>query len=274
MKIVEAHGARIPALGFGTWQLAGDTARRMVMTALEIGYRHIDTAQMYGNEAEVGQGIRESGLARDDIFLTTKIWPDQFKADAFRRAARERLELLKLEQVDLLLLHWPNPDVPLAETIEALNRAKEEGLTRHVGVSNFNRRLLDEAVGLSAAPIVTNQVEYHPFLDQTRLLEGCRGHGVSLTAYCPLARGRILDDPTLTEIARRHGRTVGQVTLRWFLQQDGVIAIPRTSNPKRAEENFGITDFELSDDEMRRIHGLGSPEGRVVTAMAFAPEWD
>jgi 2,5-diketo-D-gluconate reductase B len=273
MHNVTTNGASIPALGFGTWALPDDRVQPLVEHALGVGYRHLDTAQMYGNEAAVGAGLKASGLRRDAVFLTTKIWPDNFAEADFRRAADERLRLLGVDQLDLLLLHWPSKTVPLAETIRALNAVKDAGQTRHIGVSNFTTRLIDEAVRLSDAPLVTDQVEYHPFLSQAKVLAKLAEHGMSLTAYCPLARGKVVDDPVLAEIGRAHGKSATQVALRWLVQQDGVIAIPRSSSEARIEANFKVFDFALSAAEMARIHGLGSPKGRVVD-IAVAPEWD
>jgi len=273
MHSVNANGASIPALGFGTWALPDDRVQHLVEHSIKVGYRHVDTAQMYNNEKAVGAGIKASGIARDDIFLTTKIWPDFFARDAFRRAADERLALLGVDQVDLLLLHWPSKTVPLAETIEALNAVKDAGQTRHIGISNFTTAMIEEAVGLSAAPLVTNQVEYHPFLSQAKVMAVLKKHGMALTAYCPLARGKVVDDPTLAEIGKAHGKSAGQVALRWLVQQEAVIAIPRSSSEKRIEENLDVFDFALNDAEMARISAMGSAQGRVV-AVAIAPEWD
>ncbi len=273
MHNVHANGASIPALGFGTWALPDDRVQQLVEHSIGVGYRHIDTAQMYKNEAAVGAGIKASGVARDAIFLTTKIWPDCFARDAFRRAADERLGQLGVDRVDLLLLHWPSRTVPLAETIEALNAVSEAGQTRHLGVSNFTTAMLDEAVRLSAAPLVTNQVEYHPFLSQTKVMARLEAHGMALTAYCPLARGKVVGEPTLAAIGRVHGKSESQVALRWLVQQAGVIAIPRSSSEARIAENFAVFDFTLSDAEMARITALGSPQGRLVT-IDLAPEWD
>jgi 2,5-diketo-D-gluconate reductase B len=273
MHNVTANGASIPALGFGTWALPDDRVQPLVEHALSVGYRHLDTAQMYGNEAAVGAGLKASGLERDQVFLTTKIWPDNFAEADFRRAADERLRLLGVDRLDLLLLHWPSKTVPLAETIRALNAVKEAGQTRHIGVSNFTTKLIDEAVRLSAAPLVTDQVEYHPFLSQAKVMAKLAEQGMSLTAYCPLARGKVVDDPVLSEIGRAHGKSATQVALRWLVQQEGVIAIPRSSSEARIEANLQVFDFELSAAEMARVHGLGSPDGRVV-AIAVAPEWD
>ncbi|MDX6750773.1 aldo/keto reductase [Geminicoccaceae bacterium 1502E] len=274
MHLVEANGAKIPAIGFGTWELRGGQAQAMVEAALEMGYRHIDTAQMYGNEAAVGAALRASGLPRETIFLTTKIWPEQFRTGCLQRAAEESLRRLGVEQVDLLLLHWPNPDVPLRETMGALNEVVERGQTRHAGVSNFTTRLLDEAISLSATKLVANQVEYHPYLDQGRVLAKLRASGMALTAYCPLARGRFFAEPVVEAIAKRHGRTPGQIGLRWLVQQEGVIAIPRSSKPDHARLNLEVFDFTLSEEEMRQIAGLARPDGRMVAAAGFAPQWD
>ena len=274
MEYVEAAGARIPALGFGTWQLRDDECRRLVERALEVGYRHIDTAEAYGNEAEVGAAIRGSGLRRDEVFLTTKIWPDHFRPAELKHAAAERLHRLGLDRVDLLLLHWPSPDVPLQDTIEALNDVKDMGLTSHIGVSNFTAPLVEAAQTVSRAQLTTNQVEYHPFLDQSRLLQWMRAKGLSLTAYCPLARGKIANDPVIKGVADKHGKTPAQVTLRWLVQQPEVIAIPRTSNPARVVENFEIFDFALDDADMTAITGLGTRAGRMVAMEGYAPDWE
>ncbi|MEK0084576.1 aldo/keto reductase [Benzoatithermus flavus] len=274
MHKVNGNGAPIPALGFGTWELRDAQARHMVEAALEIGYRHIDTAQMYGNEAEVGAALRASGLKRDELFVTTKIWPDRFRSGDLQRSVVESLEKLQLDAVDLLLLHWPNPDVPLPETMVALNDCAERGWARHIGVSNFTAAMLVEAMRLSSHPLATNQVEYHPFLSQRTVLEACRTNGMALTAYCPLARGRVFEDPTLARIAQRHGKTAGQVALRWLVQQEGVVAIPRSSRVEHARANFQIFDFSLSEPEMVEIAALGKPEGRIVAVGGSVPAWD
>ena len=274
MHRVAANGADIPALGFGTWELRGATAQRLVEAALAIGYRHLDTAQMYGNEAEVGAGLRASGLGRDEVFLTTKIWPDRFRAGDLERSVDESLARLRLDAVDLLLLHWPSREVPLAETMAALNRVHAAGKARHVGVSNFTAAMIEQAVKLSPAPLATNQVEYHPMLSQRAVLQGCRAHGMALTAYCPLARGRVFKDATLRRIGETHGRGAGQIALRWLVQQEGVVAIPRSSSEEHARSNFAIFDFALSEAEMAEITAVGAPAGRVVNVAGVAPKWD
>jgi 2,5-diketo-D-gluconate reductase B len=273
MNHVTAHGARIPALGFGTFRLEGRTAERMVKAALEIGYRHVDTAQMYGNEAEVGRAIVASGVPREQIWLTTKIWPDNFRDGDLQRAAEQSVRRLGTEP-DLLLLHWPNPNVPLAETLRALNDARRRGLTRHIGVSNCTTALIRKSVALSEEPLIVNQVEYHPYLGQGAVLGELEKHGMALIAYAPLAHGRVFGDPTLRRIGERHGKTPGQVTLHWLLQQERVLAIPRSSKEDHARGNFGIFDFELSEQEMAEISGLARPDGRLINPGGFAPSWD
>lgn len=272
MKVVEANGARIPALGLGTWQLTGKACARLVEQALRLGYRHIDTAQAYENEEAVGEGLHASGVSRKDIFVTTKIWYTRLAPTELERAVKESLVRMRLTELDLVLVHWPNPQVPLAETMGALAKVKRAGLVRHIGVSNFTVALLDEAVKVCPEPLVTNQVEYHPYLDQSKVIAACRRHGLSVTAYSPIARGRATDNKVLARIAAAHGKTEAQVSLRWLMQQD-VIAIPRTSKVERLSENMAIFDFELSEDEMKEIARLARPDGRVVN-VAWAPNWD
>ena len=273
MQYVEAHGVRIPALGFGTFRLDGRTARRMVGYALEIGYRHIDTAQMYGNEAEVGAAIAASAVPRGEIWLTTKVWPDNFRDGALQRAAEQSVRRLGTVP-DLLLLHWPNPDVPRAETIRALNDARRRGLTGHIGISNSPAALIRESVAASEAPLLVDQVEYHPYLSQRAVLEELRAQGMALTAYSPIAQGKVFADPALRRIGERHGKNPGQVALRWLLQQKSVGAIPRSSSEAHAKANFEIFDFALSDAEMAEIEALARPGGRLVNPGGLAPAWD
>jgi 2,5-diketo-D-gluconate reductase B len=269
---IEADGARIPAIGLGTWDLRGRICVQMVEQALRLGYRHFDTAEMYGNEREVGEGLRACALPRQDVFVTTKVWQDHLAPREFERATKASLAKLRLSEVDLLLIHWPNPRVPLADTIGALCRMKREGLTRHIGVSNFTVKLVAQAVKLSTEPLVTNQIEWHPYIDQSMLVEACRRHGLSVTAYSPIARGRAVDDDTLQAIGLRHRKSAGQVCLR-FLIQEGAIVIPRTSKPERLAENMAIFDFELAPAEMDEIRRLANPRGRIVN-LAGSPDWD
>ncbi|SIP95546.1 Aldo/keto reductase [Rhizobium sp. RU35A] len=275
MHTVSANGANIPALGFGTFRMPGDEIRSVLPKAIDLGFRHIDTAQIYGNEAEVGQVIAASGVPRHEIFLTTKVWVDKFAARDFSASVDESLRKLKTDHVDLLLLHWPQSDVPLAERMDSLNAVKTAGKVKHIGISNFNIAMMNEAASLSDAPIATNQVEYHPYLDQSKLLEAARARGISLTAYYLMADGRVPKDPLLQDIAARHGKTAAQVVLRWAVQQDGVIALSKTATESRLKENFDVFDFALSADEMQAIHALAKPDGRIVNPGHLRPpHWD
>lgn len=273
MHFVESNGARIPALGLGTWDIRGQTCVEIVTEGLKLGYRHVDTAAAYENEVQVGEGIRASGVAREDIFLTTKVWHDRLKSGDLEKSAEESIARLGVDYLDLLLVHWPNPAVAVKEKMEAISRVKRDGLTRHIGISNFTVALIEEAVAVSPEPIVTNQIEYHPYLDQAKVLETCRRHGISITAYCPIARGKVVGDPVIEEIAARHGKTPAQVTLRWLVQQPDVIAIPRTSSKARLAENLDIDGFTLSEAEMQAFANLSYPDGRLVRA-SWAPKWD
>jgi diketogulonate reductase-like aldo/keto reductase len=270
MQTVTAGGARIPIVGLGTWTLKGKDCARLVEQAIAAGYRHIDTAQLYDNETEVGEGIRASGL-RDQVFLTTKVRPENLHAKDLERTARESVARLGVDQVDLLLIHWPNAQIPLAETIGALNKVKKDGLTKHIGVSNFNVALIDEATKLSEAPLVCDQVEYHPFLDQSKVIAACKRHDMAVVAYSPIARGGAEGDQVLARIAKTHGKSPAQISLRWLVQQ-GVVVIPRTSKAERLKENIALFDFELTAAEMNEIAGLARG-GRIVN-WVYAPKWD
>ncbi|MFJ6321908.1 MULTISPECIES: aldo/keto reductase [unclassified Rhizobium] len=273
MEIVNANGASIPALGFGTFRMPGPDTQRMVDYVLRNGYRHIDTAQIYGNEADVGDGILRSGIARADLFLTTKVWVENYSQKAFVASVDESLKKLKTDYVDLLLLHWPNDAVPLAEQIGALNAVAKAGKVRHIGVSNFNRTLMRDAARLSDLPLVNNQVEYHPYLDQSLVMETAASLGMSVTAYYAMADGKVLSDPVLKDIAGRQGKSIAQIVLRWIVQQ-GLITLSKTVSEARAAENAAIFDFALSQDEMAAIHALAQPKGRIVSPEGLAPVWD
>jgi 2,5-diketo-D-gluconate reductase B len=272
MIYIEANGAKIPAIGLGTWELRGRTCARLVEQALRLGYRHIDTAQVYENEREVGEGLRGSGVKRADVFVTTKVWTTHFAPNDLERSVKESLARLRLTEIDLLLLHWPNPHVPLSETLGALAHARQLGLTRHIGVSNFTVALIEDAVAACAEPLVCDQVEYHPYLDQTKVKAACAAHDMALVAYSPVAKGRIKNDRALALIGKRHHKTAAQICLRWLVQQN-VAAIPRTSKLERLSENIDVFDFELSDEEMNQISAMGSASGRL-TDYGFAPKWD
>jgi diketogulonate reductase-like aldo/keto reductase len=262
--LVDTNGAAIPALGFGTWTLRGEGCSEAVQWALQTGYRHIDTAAMYGNEEAVGAGLKASGVPRDEVFVTTKVWHSDLRPADLRRSAEASLRRLGLSAVDLLLIHWPNADIPLRDTMDALCAAKRDGLTRHVGVSNFSPRLIEEAVRLAGEPLAVNQCEYHPHLDQSRVRAACARHRLAFTSYTPLGKGDVLKEAAIREIANAHGKTAAQVVLRWHFQQPATIAIPKSSHRGRIADNLDIFDFVLSDDEMRRISGLARPDGRLV----------
>jgi diketogulonate reductase-like aldo/keto reductase len=271
---VEAHGASIPLIGLGTWELRGQVCTRVVEQALRLGYRHVDTAEMYDNEREVGEGLRASGVKRDEVFVTTKIWPSHFAPRELERAARDCLLRLRLSEVDLLLLHWPNPQIPLAETLGALDKVKRDGLARHIGVSNFTVALIEEAVRLTSEPLVCNQIECHPFLDQSKVIAACRRQQLAVVAYSPIARGRARDNEVLARIGAAHGKSAAQISLR-FLVQQGIAVIPRTNKVDRLGENAAIFDFTLSKEEMAEIAALAHPGGRVVDfAFSGRPQWD
>jgi diketogulonate reductase-like aldo/keto reductase len=273
IPVLRAHGAEIPAIGFGTSGM-GDDCSAPIITALALGYRHLDTAWKYGNEPAVGEAMRASGLARSEIFLTTKVSHEYLRAADFARSVDESLKNLQIDYVDLLLVHWPNQEIPLAETMRALAKAKRDGLARHVGVANFNIAMIDQAIALCPEPLVALQAEYHPYLDQSKLLEACRRRGLIYIAYCPLGRGRIFSDPVLDEIARAKGKSIAQVALRWLLQKGIVAPIPRSANAQRIADNLDVFDFALSDDDVARIDALKRANGRIANPAGRAPAWD
>lgn len=272
MQLIEANGAAIPALGLGTMTLKGDLCVDIVGAALKAGYRHLDTAQMYGNETEVGQGLRASGIERGEVFVTTKVWFDKLGKATFLPSVEESLKKLNLASVDLLLIHWNNAQVPIAESVAELCKAKRAGYAKHIGVANFPIALIEEAVAASSEPLVTNQIEVHPFLDQRKVIAAARRHGLSITAYCPLARGKAASEPVLQRIGAAHGKSAGQAALRWLVQRNFVI-IPRTSKKERLAENMAIFDFSLSDAEMAEIAALARADGRLVNP-PHHPRWD
>ena len=274
--VISANGAAIPALGFGTWPLKDETCEVAVTTALQAGYRHIDTASMYGNEAEVGRGLKAGNVPREQIFLTTKVWRDHIAEGDLQRSAEKSLKALGLPFVDLLLIHWPNPSIPVAQSIKALCDAKRRGLARHIGVSNHTTGLLAEALKAATEPLVCNQVEYHPHLNQAKVMAATRAAGMAMAAYCPLGRGDtggVLTEPAVLAIAQARGKTAAQVVLRWHLQQPGVVAIPKSATPSRIRENFAVFDFALTGAEMAQLSGLAKDGSRIVQP-AGAPQWD
>jgi diketogulonate reductase-like aldo/keto reductase len=270
---LSAHGCEMPVIGFGTSQL-GNCAE-IVATALKLGYRHLDTAWKYGTEDGVGEGVRASGVPRREIFLCTKVSHEYLRATDFARSVDQSLKRLRTDYVDLLHVHWPSTDgIPLAETMGALAKAKSEGKARHIGVANFNIALTEQAMRLCPEPLVALQAEYHPYLDQSKVLAFCRRAGLVFTAYCPLGRGRLFTDPVIAEIARARGRTVAQVALRWLVQQGNIAPIPRSSNPQHMAESLKVFDFSLTPEEMNRIFALKRPDGRIANPAGRAPKWD
>ncbi len=272
MTTIDRKGAKVPALGFGTWRLTGDPCTRMVTAALDMGYRHIDTAQAYENEVEVGAGLAASGVPREDIFLTTKVWMSNLAHDRLVRSAEQSLRDLKTDYVDLLLLHWPSDDVPMAESLEALRQLRERGLVRHIGVSNYTVALLGEATDTHGADLLCNQVEYHPLLSQRPLLAAMRARDMVLTAYSPLGRGQALRAEAIRETAEKHGRTPAQVALRWLIEQDGVAAIPKAGSESHARANLAVFDFAL-DDADRAAIGAINGDNRLIDP-SWSPAWD
>ena len=272
MDSIITGGLRMPKLGLGTWRMSGPSCTEAVLAALSRGYRHIDTAQMYGNEAEVGAALAQADVKRADIHVTTKVWWENLAPDAMRRAAAESLRKLRLDYVDLYLIHWPAPGMNVPRAMEALMRLKSDGLAKNIGVSNFTVALMRQCIEEARAPIVCNQVEYHVMLDQKRVLDYARAHGIAVTAYCPLARGNLGDVHVLADIARKHGATPAQVALKWLLDQDGVAAIPKASRPENQQANWDAQSLALDDEDRDRIARL--PKDNRLVDPGMAPAWD
>jgi 2,5-diketo-D-gluconate reductase B len=268
-----AHGATLPAIGYGTMELPQRPAE-LVAFAIKAGYRAIDTARKYGTEERVGEGIRASGIARNELFVTTKVTEENAREADFLKSAETSLKALGLDYVDLLLVHWPQPKVPFAETLGALAKAKRSGMARHIGVSNFTIAMVDEAVRICPEPLVTNQIEYHAYLPQDRMIAALARHGMILTAYCPVARGELLTDPVIVEVAKAHNKTPAQIALRWLIQQPMVAAVPRALEEAHIKDNLDVFDFTLSGDEMKRISALRSRNLRIANPPQRAPKWD
>ena len=256
MEFINMHDSQLPKLGLGTWALRGENCRDAVLSALDIGYRHIDTAQMYRNEDYIGKALQQTDVSRDEIFLTTKIMQSNLHYDNVLSSFRRSLDQLQTEYVDLLLIHWPNPGVPITETINAMNTLQSEGLVSHIGVSNFSVQQTEEAIEASDTPILTNQVRYDPFHDKENMLEFCVNTDLMLTAYSPLAKGRATKNSILSGIGDKYDKSAAQVTLRWLTQQNNVSAIPKSGDPEHQRENFEIFDFQLTPEEMEKIFEL------------------
>jgi 2,5-diketo-D-gluconate reductase B len=272
MQIVEAHGARIPQIGLGTMTLKDDVCVQAVKTALQVGYRHLDTAAFYGNEKENGEGLRQSGVRREDVFICTKVRQEDLTPDRFEKVIDQSLVNLKLPQVDLLLIHWNNKDIPFKVSVGALCKAKKDGKTKHVGVANFTTTMLDGAWAVTSEPLVCNQIEMHPFINQDKVLAACKKHGMAVVAYCPIARGKVPGADALERIGKAHGKSAAQVSLRYLVQM-GVCPIPRTATPDHLKQNLDVFDFKLSDAEMAELKKLNATNMRVVNP-PHAPVWD
>jgi diketogulonate reductase-like aldo/keto reductase len=274
--VVKVGEAEIPKIGFGTWQNTGEQCARSVKTALEVGYRHIDTAQMYDNEQQVGNGIKEADVDREDIFLTTKLWRSNLRSGDVQETVHESLDRLDTEYIDLLLIHWPHPRVPVEQTLKAMEDLRDDGLISHLGVSNFTTAQFREARDIAESPLVTNQVLYNPLKDQSNLREFLTDHDLSLTAYSPLAHGDLIEDEMLTDIGSAYDKTAPQVAIRWLIQQERVIVIPKATSPAHIKSNLDVFDFELTDREMQRIRdrtpGLrGRLRNRMPSVMRRLP---
>lgn len=272
MLRINIKGASIPVLGLGTWRLEGTDAKDLVQDALEMGYRHVDTAQMYANENEVGHALRGSGIQREELFVTTKVTIDNLERSKFHKSVEESLRKLRLDWVDLLLIHWPHPEMRMENYLEDLVLVKEEGLAKHIGISNFTTSQIARAVNF-APDLINNQIEYHPFLDQRKVWKACRQHGLSLTAYSPLAKGLVSENKVLAEIGSKYDKTGAQVALRWLIQQDGVAAIPKTASRQRLKENLEIFDFQLTSEDMDLIFALTEADNRLINP-DHAPAWN
>jgi len=274
MHTIDGNGANIPAIGLGTWTLRGQEAVRLVAGAIEGGYRHLDTAAMYENEAEVGDGLRESGVARNQIFLTSKVWYTDIENGPLQKSVETSLKKLGTDYLDLALIHWPSKSIALDESIKALNDVRNRGLARNIGVSNFTVALIREAAQLSEHKLACNQIEYHPLLNQDKVIAACRELGIAVTSYCPLARGAdLFAKDAIAAPASKYGKTGAQIVLRWHVQQEGVAAIPRSSKLERIKENLDVFDFALEPAEMTAISALGA-EGLRICDFAFSPDWD
>ncbi len=273
MDFKEIQGIEVPELGFGTFKIVGKECNRAVRKALDCGYRHIDTAQFYRNEIEVGNAIEQSHIDRDELFLTTKIWHTNLAYQNVLLSTEESLKNLNVDYVDLLLVHWPNPSIDINETLDAMLALRDQSKALHLGVSNFPTNMLRELIEEYQTPIFCNQVEYHPFLGQFELLDYAAEQDIMVTAYTPLAHGSVSEDTLLKNLADKYGKTPAQIALRWLIEQEQVIAIPKSSNDQRIEENIDIYDFFLEDEDFEAIDDLDKSR-RLINPEGLAPEWD
>jgi 2,5-diketo-D-gluconate reductase B len=272
MEAFQTQGIRLPRLGLGTFRMQGDVCRAAVESALALGYRHIDTAEMYANEEAIGAAIAASGVKRNELHVTTKVWNENLAPDAMRRAFDGSLKKLRLDVVDLYLVHWPKPGMHLPSMFETLMKFREEGRTRAIGVANFNIALLKTVVEELKAPIACNQIEYHVMLDQSKVKKYMDAKSIPLVAYCPLAQGRAASDETLMAIARKHNTSAAQVALKWLLDQPGVAAIPKASRHESQKANWDALAVKLDDDDRKKIAAL--PKDKRFVSPGFSPAWD
>jgi len=272
METLQTQGIRLPRLGLGTYRMQGDVCRAAVESALALGYRHIDTAEMYANEDAIGAAIAASGVKRGELHVTTKVWNENLAPDSMRRAFDASLKKLRLDAVDLYLVHWPKPGMHLPSMFETLMKFREAGRTRAVGVANFNIALLKAVVEDLKAPIACNQIEYHAMLDQSKVKRYMDTRSIPLVAYCPLAQGRAASNETLAAIGRKHNASAAQVALKWLLDQDGVAAIPKASRRESQKANWDALGVKLDDDDRKKISAL--PKSQRFVSPGFAPAWD
>jgi 2,5-diketo-D-gluconate reductase B len=272
MESLQTQGISLPKLGLGTFRMQGDVCRAAVESALSLGYRHLDTAEMYANEEPIGAAIAASKVARKDLHVTTKVWNENLAPDAIRKAFDASLKKLRLDHVDLYLVHWPSRNMNLPAIFETLMKLKEEGRVSAIGVANFNTALLKTVVEEIKAPIACDQVEYHVMLDQTPLRRYLAAKSIPLVAYCPLAQGRVASDASLVKIGKKHNASAAQVALKWLLDQDGVAAIPKASRAESQQANLDALKVKLDDEDRRIIASL--PKDRRCVNPGFAPAWD
>lgn len=272
MDFKTIQGIEVPEIGLGTYKLYGRECYQTLRKAIDLGYTHIDTAQMYQNEGEIGEAVRASGVDREDLFITTKVWHTHLQHDDVLQTVEDSLRELDTSYVDLLLIHWPNPDVPLERTFEAMMTLRDQGKAISIGVSNFNLPLMKQAIEELRIPLFCNQREFHPFMVPEAVLNYSYDHEFLITAYAPLARGRVFEEEIIREIAADHGKTPAQVALRWLIEQENVVAIPKATSEAHLKANLDIYDFALSDEEFERIDSLNRSE-RIVDP-DFAPAWD
>ncbi len=272
MQYKNIQGVDVPEIGLGTYKLHDQECSNAVRSALDIGYRHIDTAQMYKNEREIGEAINISSVPREDIFITTKILRTNLAADDVLQSTEQSLRNLDTPYVDLLLIHWPNSNHDIQKTLESMLTLRDQGKALNIGVSNFTLSMLKELNDELRAPVFCEQIEFHPFIDQLDILDYAIEKDILLTAYAPLAQGKVISDEDLKNIAEKYNKSAGQIALRWLIEQENVVAVPKSSSPQHLKQNFNIFDFELTDKDFERIDQLDKST-RMVNP-SFAPDWD